>query len=154
MQGGGTDLAFSITGVDLRPVAEDQARLRVIHASPDAGAVDIGIEGNDENLFGGLDFGASSEYVILDAGEYSLEVRPGGDDMTVALRSDVTLEAGMVYDLVAIGRPDDRSLALLVLSAPVAIQVGEMATPVAVTGDEPLSPTVAPETLTAATATP
>lgn len=154
VQGGGTDLAFSITGVDLRPVAEDQARLRVIHASPDAGAVDIGIEGNDENLFSGLDFGASSEYVILDAGDYSLEVRPGGDDMTVALRSDVTLEAGMVYDLVAIGRPDDRSLALLVLSAPVAIQVGEMATPVAVTGDEPLAPTVAPETLTAATATP
>jgi hypothetical protein len=60
----------------------------------------------------------------------------------------------MVYDLVAIGRPDDRSLSLLVLTAPVAIQVGEMATPEAMTGDEPLAGTVEPETLTDGTSTP
>ena len=154
VQGGGTDLSFAITGVDLRPVAEGQARLRVIHASPDAGAVNVGIEGDEANLFEGVEFGNATEYVILDAGDYPIEVRPGDDDMTVALRSDVTLEEGTVYDLVAIGRPDDRSLSLLVLTAPVAIQVGEMATPVALTGDEPLAATVEPETLTDGTSTP
>jgi hypothetical protein len=154
VQGGGTDLGINITGVDLRPVAEGQARLRVIHASPDAGAVNIGLEGDEENLFEGADFGNATDYVILDAGEYPIEVRPGDDDMTVALRSDVTLEEGMVYDLVAIGRPDDRSLSLLVLTAPATIQVGEMATPTALTGDEPLAGTVEPETLTDGTSTP
>ena len=154
VQGSGTDLGFNITGVDLRPVAEGQARLRVIHASPDAGAVNIGVEGDDANLFEGVDFGSATDYVILDAGDYPIEVRPGSDDMTVALRSETTLDAATVYDLVAIGRPDDRSLNLLVLTAPVAIQTGEMATPVALTGDEPLAGTVQPETLTDATATP
>ena len=154
VQGGGTDLGFNITGVDLRPVAEGQARLRVIHASPDAGAVNIGVEGRDDNLYEGVDFGNATDYVILDAGDYPIEVRPGDDDMTVALRSDITLEEATVYDLVAIGRPDDRSLSLLVLTAPVAIQVGEMATPVAMEGDEPLAATVEPETLTDGTATP
>ncbi|MDQ2652200.1 MAG: DUF4397 domain-containing protein [Chloroflexota bacterium] len=154
VQGGGTDLGFAITGVDLRPVAENQARMRVIHASPDAGVVNIGVEGDEANLFEGVDFGNATEYVILDAGNYPIEVRPGDEDMTVALRSDITLEEGMVYDLVAIGRPDDRSLTLLVLTAPVAIQTGEMATPVAMTGDEPLAGTVEPETLTDGTSTP
>lgn len=154
VQGGGTDLGLNITGVDLRPVAEGQARLRVIHASPDAGAVNIGVEGDEENLFEGADFGNATEYAILDAGDYALEVRPGDEDMTVALRSDVTLEEGMVYDLVAIGRPDDRSLSLLVLTAPVAIQTGEIATPVAIDDDEPLAATVEPETLTDVTSTP
>lgn len=154
VEGGGTDLSFAITGVDLRPVAEGQARLRVVHASPDAGAVNVGVEGDETNLFDGIDFGNATDYVILDAGDYPIEVRPGDDDMTVALRSDVTLEEGMVYDLVAIGRPDDRSLTVLVLTAPVAIQVGEMATPVAITDDEPLAGTVEPETLTDGMSTP
>ena len=61
---------------------------------------------------------------------------------------------GMVYDLVAIGRPDDRSLTLLVLTAPVAIQTGEMAAPVAMTGDESLAGAVEPEALTDGTPTP
>lgn len=154
VQGSGADLGFAITGVDLRPVAEGQARLRVIHTSPDAGAVNIGIEGNDANLFEGVDFGNATDYVILDAGDYPIEVRPGDEDMTVALRSEITLEEGMVYDLVAIGRPDDRSLTLLVLTAPVALQTGEMATPVAMTGDEPLAGTVEPEALTDGTSMP
>src|SRR5215210_3876048 len=54
--GGGDDLEATITGTDLRPLAQGQARLRVINASPDAGAFDVGIAGNEENLFEGIDF--------------------------------------------------------------------------------------------------
>src|SRR5215207_9621837 len=39
--GGGDDLEATITGTDLRPLAEGQARVRVIHASPDADAFDV-----------------------------------------------------------------------------------------------------------------
>lgn len=145
--GTGDDLGLLITGADLRPVAAGQARLRVIHASPDAGAVNIGLTGDDVNLYEGIDFGTATDYIVVDAGSYPIEVRPGGDDMTVALQADATIEEGMVYDLVALGRPDDRSLALLVLTAPAEIQTGAIATPEAVSTDAPLAETVTPETI-------
>ena len=107
--GGGDDLEATITGTDLRPLAQGQARLRIIHASPDADAFDVGVEGSEENLFEDVEFREATDYIVLDAGEYSLEVRPAGEDMTVALQSDATLREGVTYDLVALGRPDDQT---------------------------------------------
>ena len=106
--GGGDDLEATITGTDLRPLAQGQARLRVIHASPDAGAFDVGVAGSEENLFEGVDFRDATDYIVLDAGDYALEVRPGGEDMTVALQTDATFEEGVTYDLIAAG-PSRRS---------------------------------------------
>jgi hypothetical protein len=140
-------LEATITGTDLRPLAQGQARLRVINASPDAGAFDVGIAGDEENLFEGVDFRAATDYVVLDAGDYSLEVRPGGEDMTVALQSDATLEEGVTYDLVALGRPDDQTLTLLALMAPVAIQTGDVATPEAADDDAAIAETVEPQAI-------
>jgi hypothetical protein len=145
--GAGDDLEATITGTDLRPLAQGQARLRVINASPDAGAFDVGIAGDEENLFEGVDFRAATDYVVLDAGDYSLEVRPGGEDMTVALQSDATLEEGVTYDLVALGRPDDQTLTLLALMAPVAIQTGDVATPEAADDDAAIAETVEPQAI-------
>lgn len=142
--GAGDDLELTITGTDLRPLPEGQARLRVVHASPDAGTVDIGVEGDEEDLFGGVEFRAATEYAILDAGDYPLEVRPGGDDMTVALASDATLEAGTVYDLILLGRPDDQSLQLLALTAPAEIRTGLVATPDAADSGVSVAETVVP----------
>jgi hypothetical protein len=145
--GGGDDLEATITGTDLRPVAQGQARLRVINASPDAGAFDVGIAGNEENLFDGIAFRDATDYLVLDAGDYPLEVRPGGEDMTVALQSDATLEEGVTYDLIALGRPDDQTLTLLALMAPVAIQTGDVATPEAADDNAALAETVVPEAI-------
>ncbi len=145
--GGGDDLELTITGTDLRPLAAGQARLRVIHASPDAGGVDIGVEGSEENLFEGIDFRTATEYVVLDAGDYPLEVRPGGEDMTVALQSDATLEEGVTYDLVALGRPEDQTLTLLALMAEVPIQTGDVATPEATDAEGAVAETVVPEAI-------
>jgi hypothetical protein len=50
-------------------------------------------------------------------------------DDTVLLAGDATFEAGMVYDVVMIGRTDDTSLALLVLSAQASVREGTVATP-------------------------
>src|SRR5215211_1450921 len=145
--GGGDDLETTITGTDLRPLAEGQARVRVIHASPDADAFDVGIAGSEENLFEGVNFGDATDYVVLDAGDYALEVRPGGEDMTVALQSDATFEEGVTYDLIALGRPDDQTLTLLALMAEVPIQTGEVATPEAADADAALAETVVPEAI-------
>ena len=152
--GAGDDLEATITGTDLRPLAQGQARLRVINASPDAGAFDVGIAGNEENLFEGVDFRDATDYVVLDAGDYALEVRPGGEDMTVALQTDATLEEGVTYDLIALGRPDDQTLTLLALMAPVAIQTGEVATPEAADADAAIAKTVVPQPIQEVEASP
>ena len=142
---GETDnLELTITGTDLRPLPEDQARIRMIHASPDAGAVDLGVSGDEANLFEGVDFRDATDYLVVDADEYPLEVRPGGEDMTVALQSDLTLEDSTVYDVVVLGRPDDQSLRLLVLAVPAETRTGLVATPDATEGDAPLAETAVP----------
>jgi hypothetical protein len=145
--GGGDDLEATITGTDLRPLAQGQARLRVIHASPDADAFDVGVAGSEENLFEGVEFREATDYVVLDAGEYSLEVRPGGEDTTVALQADATFAEGVTHDLIALGRPDDQTLTLLTLMAPVAIQTGDVATPEAASDDAAIAETVVPEAI-------
>src|SRR5215211_7706819 len=145
--GGGDDLDLTVTGTDLRPLAQGQARLRIIHASPDADAFDVGIAGSEENLFEGIDFRDATDYIVLDAGEYSLEVRPGGEDMNVALQSNATFEEGVTYDLSALGREDEQTLTLLALMAPVEIQTGDVATPDAASEDAAVAETVVPEAI-------
>ena len=154
--GAADNLELTITGTDLRPLADGQTRARVIHASPDAGVVDVGVEGQEENLFEGVDFRDATDYIVVDAGDYPIEVRPGGEDLTVALQADVALEEGTTYDLVVVGRPDDQTLALLALMAPVEIQTGEVATPDTVEEEGSVAATVVPEAIVDAegTATP
>ncbi len=50
----------------------------------------------------------------------------------------------MTYDLIALGRADDQTLTLLALTAPVAIQTGEVATPAAADEDAAIAETVVP----------
>src|SRR5215212_296037 len=145
--GGADDLDLTITGTDLRPLAQGQARLRIIHASPDADAFDVGIAGSEENLFEGIDFRDATDYVVVDAGDYALEVRPGGEDMNVALQTDATFEEGVTYDLIALGRADEQTLTLLALMAPVEIQTGDVATPEAASEDAAIAATVVPEAI-------
>jgi hypothetical protein len=152
--GSGNDLQLTITGTDLRPLAAGQARIRLVHASPDAGAIDLGVKGNDQNLFSGVNFRDATHYLVLDAGDYQLEIRPGGDNMTVALQSNATFQEGITYDLILLGRPSDRSLALLNLAATVGIQTGAVATPVVVSSETPLAATVVPSPIGTVTGTP
>jgi hypothetical protein len=107
----------------------------------------VGIAGNEENLFEGINFRDATDYTVLDAGDYSLEVRPGGEDMTVALQTDATLEEGVTYDLVAVGRPEDQTLTLLTLMTQVPSQTGDTATPETESGEGAMAETVVPEAI-------
>jgi hypothetical protein len=86
----------------------ETARVRAVHASPDAPAVDI--TAGDTVLFDGVSFGGSG-YVEVPAGDYTVEIR--GDtpenDGDVAASFDLTLEGGTVYTAFAAGylTPDD-----------------------------------------------
>jgi len=104
---------------DLTATGADMARVRVIHNSPDAPAVDIAVTGGDV-LISGLEFPNASDSLDVPAGTYDLEVRPAGTtDVALALPG-VVLEAGMTYDVFAIGSLADGTLTVLVVPSMVA----------------------------------
>jgi len=90
----------------------DSARLRVVHASPDAPAVDVTAEGAEDALFDGVPFGGSG-YVTVPATDYTVQIRPDseGNDGDVVADFDVSLNGGTVYTAFAQGylSPDDES---------------------------------------------
>jgi len=85
------------------------ARLRVVHASPDAPAVDVTIAAGDV-LFDGVAYGGSG-YVEVPAGDYTTQIRGDTDsnDGDVVAEYDVSLSGGQVYTAFAAGylSPDD-----------------------------------------------
>lgn len=104
----------AIFQADLSMLEGENARIRVIHTSPDAPAVDIAVAGGDV-LIENLEFPNASDYLEVPAGSYDLEVRPTGT-MDVALDlPGVELEAGMVYDVFATGLVEDGTLGVLVV---------------------------------------
>jgi len=87
---------------------DDTARVRAVHASPDAPAVDITADG--DVLFDGVEFG-ESDSVEVPAGDYTLEVRGDTEenDGDVVGEFDVSLAGGAAYTAFAAGylEPDD-----------------------------------------------
>ena len=86
----------------------EMARVRLVHASPDAPNVDVTVDG--EPLFTDVPFGAAGT-VEVPADDYELEVRPAteGGDGDVVATFDVSPEAGTVYTAFAVGylAPED-----------------------------------------------
>ncbi len=82
--------------------AAGKAHVSVVHASPDAPAVDIAVKGGAV-LVPNLAFGQDAGPLPVDAGTYDLEVRAAGTT-TVALPIDgVALTAGKIYTVFAVG---------------------------------------------------
>lgn len=90
---------------------DGKARVRLAHAAPDAPAVDVTVMDGETTLFDGVAYGESSDYLEVEPGQYTLEVRGDTDsnDGDVAATFDVTLEAGTTYTAFAEGylTPDD-----------------------------------------------
>jgi hypothetical protein len=104
----------AIFQADLSMLEDDNARIRVIHTSPDAPGVDIALAGGDV-LIENLEFPDASDYLEVPAGSYDFEVRPTGTEDVALDLPGVELEAGMVYDVFAIGQLSDESLTVLVI---------------------------------------
>ena len=88
----------------------NMARLRVVHGSPDAPAVDVTAAGGDVVLFDGVAFGESG-YTTVEANDYTVQIRGDTDsnDGEVVADYDVSLNGGTVYTAFAQGylSPDD-----------------------------------------------
>jgi hypothetical protein len=77
-----------------------QARVRVVHASPDAPAVDVWV--NDGIAFSNAPFKGITDYAALDTGTYNVKVVPNGATEPVVIEADLALEA-KDYTVVAVG---------------------------------------------------
>ena len=93
---------------DNSPVDPGTARVRVLHASPDAPAVDVVAGENGDALFENVAFGEFG-YIEVPEGEYPLAIYPAGDRDTSVFEIDVSLAGGTVYSAFAIGylEPED-----------------------------------------------
>ncbi|MFB6078523.1 MAG: DUF4397 domain-containing protein, partial [Halarchaeum sp.] len=102
----GKNKAFAVKLLtdDVEAPASGKARVRLVHAAPDAPAVDVTAKG-DGVVFDGVAFGEASDYATVDAGDYTLQVRPATDanDGDVAATFDVTLDGGTVDTAFAVG---------------------------------------------------
>lgn len=96
-------MALMVFGFTLPAAAQSgNARIRVIHASPDAPAVDVFVDG--QAALQNVAFPAISDYLDLPAGPHKLAVAPAGQGEAAAVISaDVTLEAGKAYSVAAVG---------------------------------------------------
>jgi LPXTG-motif cell wall-anchored protein len=82
--------------------AQSDARVRVVHASPDAPAVDVYVNGNE--TLSDVGFFAASNYLSVPAGAYDFQVTPAGSPASDAVidAQDVALAAGQDYTVVAV----------------------------------------------------
>lgn len=82
------------------PSPGGEARVRVVHASPDAPAVDILVDGAE--VLADVPFRASSSYLDVPAGDRNLKVNAAATTTTV-IDADVALADGTDYTVIASG---------------------------------------------------
>ncbi|PMB05449.1 peptidase [Fischerella thermalis CCMEE 5273] len=90
---------------DSTEVTEGKAKVRFIHASPDAPEVDVALKDGDV-LFGGAAFKDAADYLEVDPGTVDLEVRPAGEKDVVLDVPGVELKGNTVYSVYAVGLAD------------------------------------------------
>lgn len=120
---GGSDLlitALENTGPGLAPITllavprsgpivrlldrDTPARVRVVHASPDAPAVQVIANGNfSAPLVPSLAFPAATPFVDVPGAGYNIKVTPVGNNGVIAIDANITLDAGSEYSVYAIG---------------------------------------------------
>lgn len=81
---------------------ETNGFVRVLHASPDAPAVDVYV--NDSKVLSNVPFGTNSDYLPLPKGQYNIKVTPAGVSTPVVIDTSVHVSRGRYYTIAATGR--------------------------------------------------
>lgn len=93
----------SIINDNIAAPPADKAQVRVIHASPDSGEVDIVDKSANKKLFSGVNFERETTYMAVDPMKTTLEVRPEGQDTSVLTVPNANFEKGKYYTIVVTG---------------------------------------------------
>src|SRR5207248_8484611 len=89
---------------DLVPPSSGKAKVRVIHASADAGEVDIYTKQGNKKLFGGVNALSETSYSEFDPMSATLEVRPEGQNNAVLTIPNAKFQTGNTYTVVITGK--------------------------------------------------
>ncbi len=96
-----------IVSIDDRTGRADKALIRFIHASPDAPAVDIKLNGGSgAAVFSNVAFKGLEDYAAVDAGSYVFAVTPAGSTDEVVVFNPVEVQNGSLYTVIALGTLD------------------------------------------------
>lgn len=79
-----------------------EARVRVVHASPDAPAVDVWVNG--AVAFSNAPFKGITDYAKLEPGTYNVQVSPTGATEPIVINADLELATQTDYTVVAVGQ--------------------------------------------------
>lgn len=121
------DIGVAVLPVDTVPLAADAARVRLVHAAPDAPAVDVAVVGGDV-VIPDVSYGQASGYAEVPAGTYELEARiAGSEDVALPLPGTV-LAPNTSYSVYVVGQVADASLGMVLV--PVLISQDIAGTPV------------------------
>ncbi len=91
-------LTFSLASV---ASAADTAMVRVLHASPDAPAVDVYLDDTIVEALTDVPFGTISAYLDVPAGDHNVKVYATGTTEGPVIDADVTVAAGRKYTIAA-----------------------------------------------------
>jgi hypothetical protein len=115
------DIELRSWRIDLSPVEADGSRLRVIHASPDAPAVDVAVAGGDV-LIAGATFDVAPPAVEVPPGTYDVEMRPAGSDEVAFAIGDLTVPQTTACTVIALGLlGDDGALEIATIFTPLNV---------------------------------
>jgi hypothetical protein len=81
--------------------AADTAMVRVLHASPDAPAVDVYLDDTIVSALTNVPFGVISGYLEIPAGAHNVKVYATGTTTGAVINADVTVAAGKMYTIAA-----------------------------------------------------
>lgn len=87
----------------MEPSEEGKAKVRVVNASPDAGEVNVHVQGREEALFSGVNFQSETFFTEIDPSSVNLEIRQEGRRNPLLTVKDVNFEAGKLYTFVVAG---------------------------------------------------
>ncbi len=90
---------------DLKPVAPEKARVRVINAVPGDLEVSVFVRGREDALFDGVNFKSEAGWDEIDPIAGTLEIRPEGRKNVLASLPNVKFEGGKSYTFVVSGTP-------------------------------------------------
>lgn len=97
----------AVISEDDRSSVATKAKVRFLHASPDAPAVDIRLNtGDGTAVFSDIAFKEISSYVEVDGGAYTFVVTEAGATYELVVFNPVTVSNGSVYTVVAHGTYD------------------------------------------------
>ncbi len=81
--------------------ADNHAMVRVLHASPDAPAVDVYLDDQPVDALVNVPFGAISDYLEVPSGDHNVKVYATGTTSDPVIDADVSLTAGGSYTIAA-----------------------------------------------------